>query len=383
MSNEEFLVRLEQLLQGRMPPQEIQNVMEYHREYFAEAGENAAAELDPPEIIAQRVLDEYFSPPAKRRCPAWVKSVVGAALIACLALALVAGAKYFINPYRIRSRLYQTTDTVVEAGTAHREDSHGHGYGHGPITQVEQYAYAGIELTTVQQGDQVCTYGELDPFDTIFVEGVSDNVTIVPGDGFYVDICHDKRETLDCGVKDNSLSITGKVGGVFSTGFQKGDVTIILPRGAELYTIKVETDMGDIYLEDINAGDAELDTDQGHVTVSGGVFDTLNCDSDLGDVNVFAVQAAQLKCSSDDGKVEAIEFDAQETELEADLGSVTAIAVGTRSDYSLELKVDLGQLKIDGEDTVSPYVQTWPGRDTRSLHASADVGSVTLDFIQD
>ena len=371
MSTEEFLVQLEQLLQGTMPPLEIQNVMEYHREYFAEAGENAAAELDPPEIIAQRVLDEYFSPPARRHCPAWVKTVVGAGLIACLALALVAGA------YRIRSRVYQITDTVVEAGTAYKEDDR------RPITQVEQYAYAGVSLTTVRQGDQINTYGEVDPFSSIFVEGVSDNVTIMHGDSFFVDIWHDERETVDCDVKDNALHITGEVDSVFFAGFQKEHITITVPWVTSLDTIKVETDMGDIYLEDINAGDAELETDMGDIIVTSGTFDTLNCDSDMGDVSVSAVQATSLKCVCDSGNVEAFEFDAQETELEADLGSVTAIAVGAQRDYSLELEVDLGELKLNGQKTAAPFVQAGPGRGVRSLHASADVGSVTLDFVQD
>lgn len=380
MSNEEFLLRLEQLLQGKMPLQEIRNVMEYHREYFAEAGENAAAELDPPEVIAQRVLDEYFSPPAKRRCPAWVKSVVGAGLIVCLTLALIAVAKYYINPHRIRSSVYETTDTVLQAGTAIRED---YGHGHDAITQVEQYACAGTDLATTKEGDQIFTTGNLKPFDAIFVEGVSDDVTIVRSNDYFVDMCHDNRETLDYSVKDNALHITGKVKSAFSAGFEKGYITVTVPWGASLSTIKVETDMGDIYLEGIDASEAELDTDLGNVSVTEGVFDTLDCDSDMGDVSVSAVQAASLKCVCDTGAVSAVEFDAQETELEADLGSITAIAVGSQGDYGLELEVDLGELKINGEKTASPYIKTTPGRNGRHLKAVADVGSVTLDFIQD
>ena len=382
MSNEEFLLRLEQLLQGKMPPHEIENVMEYHREYFAEAGENAAAELDPPEVIAQRVLDEYFSPPAKRRCPTWVKSVVGAGLIACLALALVAVAKYYINPHRIRSAVYESTDTVLQVGTASRED-HGYGHGHDGITQVEQYAYAGTDLVTTTQGDKAFTTGTLEPFYSIFVEGVSDDVVIVHSDDFFVDMWHDERETVDWDVKDDTLHITGKAKGAFSTGFKKGDITITVPWGTSLQVVKVETDMGDIYLEDIDAGEAELDTDLGNITISDGVFDNLSCDSDMGDVSVSSVQAASLKCVCDDGAISAVEFDAQETELEADLGSITAIAVGSRNDYALELEVDLGELKINGEKATSPYTQAASGRNGRHLHAVADVGSITLDFMQD
>lgn len=379
MSNEEFLLRLEQLLQGKMPPHEIENVMEYHREYFAEAGENAAAELDPPEVIAQRVLDEYFSPPAKRRHP-WAKAAVIAVLLLGLAGVFVGGAISYVRQPFFRSSLLPGTGNAIVVETPQYQ---GEDHGRQQITHVEQYAYAQTDLVTTIEGDKIFTTGTLEPFHSIFVEGISDDVVIVHSDDFFADMWHDDRETVDWDVKDDTLHITGKAKGAFSTGFEKGDITITVPWGTSLQVVKVETDMGDIYLEDIDAGEAELDTDLGNITISDGVFDNLSCDSDMGDVSVSSVQAASLKCVCDDGAISAVEFDAQETELEADLGSITAIAVGSRNDYALELEVDLGELKINGEKATSPYTQAASGRNGRHLHAVADVGSITLDFMQD
>lgn len=97
----------------------------------------------------------------------------------------------------------------------------------------------------------------------------------------------------------------------------------------------------------------------------------------MGDVTVTSVEADSLKCYCDCGQVNAMEFTANETDLEADMGSVTAIALGDKSDYSLELEVDLGEVKVNGQKVANSY-ETY-GK-SYVLKAKADVGSVTLDF---
>ncbi len=237
----------------------------------------------------------------------------------------------------------------------------------------------GKTLVTTEQGDQVCISGELEPFESIVVEGVSDNVTITAAGGeFWLDINHDKKEIMDCNVQDGTLYIHGDMDGMVNLGYKGGEVNITVPWGINLYQVQVDTDLGNIYMADVSAEDVELDADLGDITVSGGEFGALDCDSNLGDVSVLSVTADSLKCYCDTGNVTATEFVARETELEADLGNVEAIAVGARSDYSLELEVDLGKLKVDGQKMGSPYVTT--GTYSFSLKAEADVGNVTVDF---
>lgn len=58
MSNEEFLNRLETALRDRVPREDVDDAMNYHREYFSEAGENAAEELPAPEAVAEQIVRE-------------------------------------------------------------------------------------------------------------------------------------------------------------------------------------------------------------------------------------------------------------------------------------------------------------------------------------
>ena len=368
MSNEEFLRRLEGALKNRVPQEDVDDAMNYHREYFAEAGENAAEELPAPEAVAEQIIREREEYLRKRQFK-WAKpAVIGALCIGVvMTLAVGWGAKSFFR--NLWGHIGRTYDPVVTP-VAVAEDV---------VSQVEEKAYAGTGFTTTTTGDRVYVSGTLAAVDAIIVEGVSDNVTITAaGREFMLDIDRDKRESMDYCVEDGTLYIVGDLDGMFNMGYEPGNISITVPQDLSWRSmVRVDTDMGDIYLENIDAAEAELDTDMGNITVSNGYFNNLDCDSDLGDVTVTSVEADSLKCYCDCGQVTATEFLANETDLESNLGSVTAIALGDKSDYSLELEVDLGEVKIDGLKVANSY-ETY-GK-SYVLKAKADVGSVTLDF---
>lgn len=377
MSNEEFLKRLEAALTGRVPQEDVDDAMCYHREYFAEAGENAANEIPAPEEVAAQIIRDREAYLRKRQLH-WAKPAIVAAI--CVAVVVTIG---MLGGRMLLGRLigWNTRDAIPTA----RPDISAI----DQVTVVEDWGTAEVLAGTehgfhhYQEGDRVYTDLEVGTvFESIVIEGVSDNVTITRGTDFSLGLWHDRRENVDCQVRDGVLCITGSVKGTLSAGFQPGEISITIPEVAGFYRIQVETDLGDIYMDGVSVGEVELDTDLGDISVSGGTFDLLDCDSDMGDVSVSSVEAARLKCECDCGNIEVIEFDATETELVADLGSVTAIATGSIRDYDLELAVDLGEIKVNGERKKSGSYAQSVGAD-RSLHAKADTGSITLDFMQD
>lgn len=364
MSNEEFLRRLETALRNRVPQEDVDDAMNYHREYFAEAGEDAAQELPTPETVAEQIIrerEEYFR---KRRFQ-WAKPVIIVAV--CIVLVATAamgwGIKHFFRSLwgRVNSPL---PDIVVQTEEVE-------------AVMIAPDAIETAQFTTFQDGDMVYVSGTVGAFDSVVVEGVSDAVTFTLGDGFFLDMWHSEKENVSYEVRNNTFYIIGEMTGIISTGFQSGNISITVPYGAWLSTMTVDSDIGNITVEDINAGNVYLNADLGNILVFNGTFRTLDCDSDLGNVTVSSVAADSLKCYCNAGNVEALEFTAKETELEADLGNVTAIAMGSKSDYALELEVDLGKIKVDGQKVSSPYSSYGEGN---VLKARADVGNVTVDF---
>lgn len=368
MSNEEFLRRLEDALKNRVPQEDVDDAMNYHREYFAEAGENAAESLPEPEAVAEQIIREREDYLHKRQFK-WARPAVVAALCVGVVVTLAVGwgtRSFFRNLWGHIGRTVDPVETPVRV----TEDV---------ISQVTGEAYAGTGFTTTETGDRVYVSGTMTSLESIVIEGVSDNVTITAaGSEFMLDVDHDKRESMDCSVSDGTLYIVGDLDGILNMGYEPGIITITVPQDTNWQSmVRVDTDMGDIFLDGLNAGEVELDTDLGNIMVSNGHFGNLDCDSDLGDMDVTSVEADSLKCYCDCGQVTATEFVANETDLESNLGSVTAVALGDRRDYALELEVDLGEVKVDGQKVANSY-ETEGG--SYVLKAKADVGNVTLDF---
>lgn len=86
MTREEYLTRLQYNI-ASLPPLEVQNIMQYYREYFDDAGEenlyNVMQELGTPEQLAQKIRAGYSVPYPQ---PQPAKSGTNAALIAVIAV---------------------------------------------------------------------------------------------------------------------------------------------------------------------------------------------------------------------------------------------------------------------------------------------------------
>lgn len=363
MSNEEFLRRLEAALTGRVPQEEVDDALNYHREYFAEAGENAANEIPAPEVVAEQIIrerDEYL----RKRQFQWARpalvmaSVVGVALLCAW---FFAGRTSFFR----RNYVMQTVDAVQQVSVA-------------------EVMPGGAENVVTWGGEYLTDSVTLDPFESIAIEGVSGNVTITSGDEFTLYFEGDERETLSCFQDNGVLHITGNTTGVLSTGLVKGQIVITVPSWTQLSLVSVKTEMGNIYLSDIDhISEVDLTTELGDIDVNSsmdGKYVSLRCQSDLGNISLNSVRAETLNCQCDAGSIQAIEFSAKETTLQADMGSITAVALGAREDYEMDLSVELGRISVDGQQRLNHYTT---GGNSYLLTAKADAGNITLDFVED
>lgn len=363
MSNEEFLKRLEAALTGRVPQEEVDDALNYHREYFAEAGENATNDIPAPEVVAEQIIREREDYLRKRQFewarPALVMaSVVGVAL---LCAGVFAGRVHLFG----RGHAVQRTDVVQQVSIA-------------------EVMPGGAENIATWEGEYLTDGITLEPFESITIEGVTDDVIITSGDEFTLFAEHDERETLSCFQDGGVLHITGKAKGSLSSGFVRAQIIVTVPSWTELSLVSVRTQMGDIYLSDIDhIGEVDLSTELGDINVTGSQeaeYSALRCQSDLGNISLSSVRAETLSCLCDAGSIEAIEFSAKETTLQADMGSITAMPLGAREDYEMDLSVELGRISVDGQQRLNHYVTSG---NTYLLTARADAGNITLDFVEE
>lgn len=179
--------------------------------------------------------------------------------------------------------------------------------------------------------------------------------------------------------------------------------------------LKLESDMGDVYVYGVQCSDADLSSScgsvQAHSVISSG---KLEVESDMGDVAVENCEAAsELKASSDCGKVTVNACTARSAELDADMGDISACwlsvtdkvkidcdcgaiefkslsagkgielensmgsiegtLAGSISDYSIESGTDLGSNNLPSKLELGNI----------KLKAHADCGSIDIGFEND
>lgn len=364
MSNEEFLRRLESALQGRIPQAELDSVMAYHREYFAEAGENAAAELDAPEIIAQRVLEEFRSggtPPKKKGMPTWVTICLIAVVAISVAVTFSKGVQHVVRRVIMPRNITQVVEEAFVTSAPGSQPG-----------QIEEAA-----ITTV--GDRTTVSGLLTAFSRVEVKGAVADVVVQPGDNYFFSVEYGPKEHWDYELNGDTLAITGDgVSNLFATA--KGAIILVTyPADTQLGSVDVCLDVGGVTVDGVKGETGFLETNVGDVNVTGSTFTELICAADTGDIWVENGEFNALDCKSNVGDVAVCNVSlGSQIKLTSDVGSITADLAGSPHDWSLDLETGVGDVWVNGQFVSDDY-ETDAG--LYILEGSTDVGDITVSFL--
>jgi len=106
------------------------------------------------------------------------------------------------------------------------------------------------------------------------------------------------------------------------------NITITVPKGTELGSVEITTDLGNVEIKDSMS------------------FDKLEVTASLGNIEVESVKAAEIDIEADLGNVEIRKCDIDNINIKADLGDVSV----KRCNFGTgDITNDLGAIEIDGE----------------------------------
>jgi len=202
-----------------------------------------------------------------------------------------------------------------------------------------------------------------DDFDRINVDLGVANVTVQEGTSFSATGQLSDRVTIS--TDNNTLVITEARarGPRFNIGFgfsrQSYYLVLTVPHGTALDTLSIETGVGRVEVENIEAARADIHSGVGNVHVRNVEFGHTILDSGVGDVYADGIFTGR-------------------TDLSSGVGNVSLTLPGARDDYAYRIQADIGNASINGERT---------GSATRShanpvadLRLSSGVGNVRVDF---
>lgn len=341
MNSRDYLEALGAALRDRVPVREKMDIMRYYKEYFEEAGpereQEIMEELGDPRQLAERIIREggYLSEagePKERhrgnRRRLWPYVLAGAAAL-CLLIVPVS-----------RLRLNRTTKTQVDMGSATSKNVN------GDVMAAAETA--------------------IDAFTRVDLEVELGNVTLRTGEGYGLSLTGFEEDGYQpqFSVQNGKLKVwsdSASVSGLALTDVT-AEVIVTVPAGATLSELEIKTGMGNLFFEDVTAGDLDGETGMGSIfTRNVDARAELSLDAGMGDITLTGPLAP-------------------DTELDTGMGAVTVEAACGAAQCRYELESGMGAITVDGQQQSGSEVKGGSKNAPYELEITAGMGDITVNF---
>lgn len=206
----------------------------------------------------------------------------------------------------------------------------------------------------------IYTYNEeVERFTNIEVKVNVIDVYIQSGDKYEVKIECDERVKPEFEIKDNIL-ILKSLQDVNNIPYNTKNVCYItVPADTELGSININSDVGDVQIDNILAQNIILTVAVGDVIVNGSDIKTCDIEASVGDVTLTDTKFDNIQAQVDTG-------DTQITTTE------------NLSDYSFDITTDVGDISINNDEYEEKYTKT--GSADKQIKVISSVGCVKVNY---
>ena len=200
---------------------------------------------------------------------------------------------------------------------------------------------------------------EVERFTNIEVKVNVIDVYIQSGDKYEVKIECDERVKPELEIKDNIL-ILKSLQDVNNIPYNTKNVCYItVPADTELGSININSDVGDVQIDNTLAQNIILTVSVGDVIVNGSDIKTCDIEASVGDVTLTDTKFDNIQAQVDTG-------DTQITTTE------------NLSDYSFDITTDVGDISINNDEYEEKYTKT--GSADKQIKVISSVGCVKVNY---
>lgn len=175
------------------------------------------------------------------------------------------------------------------------------------------------------------------------------------------------REQVQIKASGKKLKIEAEEGSRLkriTSGYSGDELTlyISIPEGKRLESIEADAGAGYLSMEGISAERLAVSADAGQIEVSGFTAGELEAECGAGQITL-------------DGET------SEKAKLDCSVGEILYTVPGNRSDYNYEIKCDIGELEIDGENYGGIDVRTSEDNgSSRTIEAQCEIGRIEIMF---
>ena len=384
-----YLAELAEGLARWVPERERQDILRYYAEYFEEAGPEREAqvvqELGDPWALSSRLAVEggYVSQEgANSWTPRRTQRKVWPFVVACVAIVAIVVSVAAAQVGRFVGRTVEAVIGSSDAatGVAVTEDEVAIAQ---PVPSVDPGMVTYFVEDDTAGGFWTMEDGYLDAFNEVDVDVSIANVTVTSGDDYTLFISSDTTlggYSLDWEIKNGVLKIkdSGSAGhvqinnwddfkNIFGVNASAMDVTITVPDGEELDTLKVKTGLGDVFLSQLYMEKKlEAETGMGDIECyEVRAWDEVDLESGMGDVTLSVSEPYS-----------GVEFDAK-----TGMGTIEAQIDCLEKDWDYEAKTGMGTVTVNGDSRGAKAERKSKG--DYKLELESGMGDINLYFVDD
>lgn len=202
---------------------------------------------------------------------------------------------------------------------------------------------------------------ELNAFENLSIDVDVSSITIERGSTYSISYSCQNVEAPAFRVDNNTL-IVSQSKKSFRWGAltnQWSEITITIPSDAIINTADIESDVGDISIEELTIQKLSFSSDVGDI-------EAVNCE--LGDADIEA----------DVGEVDLERCTFTNLEVNTDVGEITVSTTQPLDDYTLKFTSGIGEIRVNGESEGTKYNS---GNGAKHITLNGDVGSINFSTI--
>ncbi|MGL4798215.1 MAG: DUF4097 family beta strand repeat-containing protein [Cellulosilyticaceae bacterium] len=217
----------------------------------------------------------------------------------------------------------------------------------------------------------------LEAFEKVTIDTRSVDIVLEAGDGYGIQLRYQSPEKINYKVVGNELTVVQEKHSPHrSIKKTEGKVTITVPRESLLGDIKLEVDMGDVTIGDMEADTVRIDAGMGEVLVKQMTVQEIEVNSGMGDVDLKGVTSYDTVVNL--GMGEAL----LEGTFEGDvivsngMGDIEIITSKPEIFYNYDLEKGMGTVDMNGRESMKNINQNNGAK--YKIEASSGMGDIEV-----
>ena len=160
--------------------------------------------------------------------------------------------------------------------------------------------------------------------------------------------------------------------------YENNRLVITVPEGSLQELLELEADAGDVDMKGLHVQTLSIEVDAGDLDLEKMDIQKLVLDVDAGDIDVLDTTFTEGKIDADMGNVKVMNGVFSDVSVDLDAGDVEIHSAVSLEDADLNLNVDMGEIRVNGQSSGKAFQQQ--GASGTRLSVAADLGDIQVSW---